>query len=45
MPYHVPIIINGVVITVISVSNFTTSPVWFEDMFRYTCKMPVNESV
>jgi hypothetical protein len=45
MPYHVPIIINGVVMTVMSVSSFTTSPVWLDDMFRYTCKMPVSESV
>jgi len=27
------------------VSSFTTSPVWFDDMLRYTCKMPVSESV
>ena len=34
IPYQVPIIIKGVVITVIIVSNFTTSPVWFDDMFK-----------
>ena len=36
---------RGVVMTVIKVSSFTTSPVWFEDMFKYTCRIPVNESV
>ena len=34
IPYQVPIIIKGVVITVIIVSSFTTSPVWFDDIFR-----------
>ena len=34
MPYQVPTIISGVVMTVISVSSLTTSPVWLDDMFR-----------
>src|SRR5215831_5132697 len=38
IPYQVPIIISGVVITVISVSSLTTSPVWFEDILRQTCR-------
>ena len=44
IPYHVPTIITGVVITVISVSNLTTSPVRLDEIFRYTCKIPVSES-
>ncbi len=34
MPYQVPIIISGVVMTVMSVSSLTTSPVWLDDMLR-----------